>query len=918
MNRIQDIPLTEVFEKYAKSDIEPAGSNRYKLICPFHKDTNPSLLLYDKTEQGLGWDYHCFSCHAHGSAVNMLTSLKICTNESEATAKLMRDFGIVLPSRVSLDGLATYKGLDIKEMQRQGWEDTDDGVDIPYHYTNGKLAHTKVRVKFEGKGDKFFYRGESIDSLPYGLNWLDGYPTEILYITEGETDTMTMKQAGFPVLGLSGNNGFKPEYADYMRQFRAIVVVRDNDEAGWTIINAMSKYFTDNLYMTVLPHNCKDINNFHQHHCNSNTSLFQQGFSKLQVLPATPLTFIEAVIAGSVIPTDKDCWAMIMRCLPDKAELLYYKEKFAKAAKVPKTLINEAIKAATKPSSDIVKSDGEFIIQDGCYYKQVFRGEQLVHVRISNFVIAPQYDMYIDTEVTRVVDLVNCDGNTAKAISFDAETLASCTKFNQKCLGAGDFIFTGDQQDLFKMCYTIFNVPKDTVYSPRMIGRVTPQHWLFSNCGIDSTGAVVPIRDGIVKLDGVSYRPRGVCIADEDGDTGNSGDIPVMNYHKTASLVESDTYAKDLIHSFSNTFGTMGAWTSLGWVVAGFYSQDIFAKLGFYPYLFVTGKRASGKSVFCTMLQSAFGFNPNNAGMSIESPTNVGIMRYLAYRSSLPQWYDDYRNGVKRIQMKDNLLLDAYNRHGSIKGTKDGGVTREAVNGYLLLSGEDIPSNNALLSRCTIITLSAYERNADVFSDAKAYFEVLPSYCLKFASESVKGLPEALARSIAETRDYLMTVTGDIRESSNKSVFAGAFLYAFGQYITEQERADYLDYLATDSVETVTTTQDDHPLRVFFDDFCDLPLVHNLDYIIEDNLVYIRIASCHYAWTQKHDRVAPLSKTVLQNYIRKEPYFISDTRKYFDSMGRQRCICVDISEMNISSLSGFYEFIKEKAGQMQF
>jgi len=43
-----------------------------KCICPFHDDTNPSLIFYPKTNT-----FHCFGCHAHGNLIDFVAQCKL-------------------------------------------------------------------------------------------------------------------------------------------------------------------------------------------------------------------------------------------------------------------------------------------------------------------------------------------------------------------------------------------------------------------------------------------------------------------------------------------------------------------------------------------------------------------------------------------------------------------------------------------------------------------------------------------------------------------------------------------------------------------------------------------------------------------------------------------------------------------------
>jgi DNA primase catalytic core len=55
-------------------EVEKRGANLV-MRCPFHEDTRPSLVLYPR-DGGRHSHYHCFSCHAHGYAVDLVKEVQ--------------------------------------------------------------------------------------------------------------------------------------------------------------------------------------------------------------------------------------------------------------------------------------------------------------------------------------------------------------------------------------------------------------------------------------------------------------------------------------------------------------------------------------------------------------------------------------------------------------------------------------------------------------------------------------------------------------------------------------------------------------------------------------------------------------------------------------------------------------------------
>ena len=65
------ISAYDFYSKYGH--LEKNGGDRYKTICPWHNDDNPSLTIY---EDGHCW---CFSCNHGGDYYNFLVQVEKCT-----------------------------------------------------------------------------------------------------------------------------------------------------------------------------------------------------------------------------------------------------------------------------------------------------------------------------------------------------------------------------------------------------------------------------------------------------------------------------------------------------------------------------------------------------------------------------------------------------------------------------------------------------------------------------------------------------------------------------------------------------------------------------------------------------------------------------------------------------------------------
>ena len=131
----------------------------------------------------------------------------------------------------------------------------------------------KIRLKFTGTPKYVFLEGKN---TVYGLDLLDSFTTEYIYICEGETDALTLLQAGFQAVGIPGAAAWQSSWADYFHKFKKIIVLSDNDTAGHNLLLNLATAFPKNLYTVQLPQNINDINDFFVYNFGANLDNFQQ------------------------------------------------------------------------------------------------------------------------------------------------------------------------------------------------------------------------------------------------------------------------------------------------------------------------------------------------------------------------------------------------------------------------------------------------------------------------------------------------------------------------------------------------------------------------------------------------------------------------------------------------------------------
>ena len=248
--------------EYHLDGFKQTKGKQYIALCPFHDDTTPSLSIDVSTGQ-----YKCFSCDAKGNAIEFCkhqgidhspyhseeyirtggkqtgTPIKNGLNGQESTVNQramsdktdinrhikdlsdkMKEYAVEYP---------TDKGYGVLILNKIG-KDSNGAMTFPY-FKDGKvigIKHHKSKNK-NGEPKKPWWEGDG--SYKWYLGWLlDTYDVnEVLLICEGEKDALVLRALGYNVVSASAGAGSVPPIPDKFKEFKRIIIIYDNDEAGF-------------------------------------------------------------------------------------------------------------------------------------------------------------------------------------------------------------------------------------------------------------------------------------------------------------------------------------------------------------------------------------------------------------------------------------------------------------------------------------------------------------------------------------------------------------------------------------------------------------------------------------------------------------------------------------------------------------
>ncbi len=516
----------------------------------------------------------------------------------------------------------------------------------------------------------------------------------------------------------------------------------------------------------------------------------------------------------------------------------------------------------------------------GKYVATRFNGKREWTEPISNFtlkIVATHERMEGNVRELR---FINEFGKSAPFFAIDPESMAGNDGFSTFCLRHGNYLWKGRKEDLYAIWENEFlNDPGRHIIEPDCIGWLPEDKiWMFGNVAFTKEGELRPDDQGIFWTDKCGYKP--VPLGVSSGKNVISEGIPYLSLNTTD--------INDLRIKLGESIGIFEANVCLGWSFSVFMMEEVFKHYGCFPFLFITGRRRSGKSTVAEWVMNLFGLE--NSGKQAGDTTSVAMQRYLSYYSSLPFFVDEYRNDIK-VTQKNGLFRNSYNRQSAGKGMKSEFGTREAkVRGTLVLAGEETPSDNALLTRCIVVQVSETRRkinNFDWFTRNRTKLSAFSYHILSQRSVYV----EKFMKRLLEDKEAIANLVHDDRMAINMAVVSAGNWCLFGEDKT------FARQFIADIKTTKIDQEAENVVSSFFADVKALSV--NPQYKLKDlwtlheGKVYLYFHAIYNIWAndyQGRHREAPFKSEAIRNYLKDEPGFLEMSVVHRMKSGQNRCV----------------------------
>lgn len=666
-----------------------------------------------------------------------------------------------------------------------------------------------------------------------------------LIITEGEFKATAACQLGFSCIGLPGVASYSgknfPDLADLLIKCNIKDVcicfdneVKDDPKLANYKPDAMDRY--DTQYYALI----------------TAQQLEKSGFNaRIATLPDSwrvngKIDIDGAVSAGK---TQTDFLHVFRRALDPKT----YKEEFDDEAK-------EVIR-----KKEAKRYFNTHIFKDfGKYVAKRFNGKRQWEEVISNFTFRIVATHETAEGIVREVQFVNEFGKSAPFFTVGPEEMSGNDGFATFCFRHGNFVWSGRKEDLYKIWEQEFmNDSGRHIIEPDCIGYIQAQRmWMFGNVAFTESGELRPDDHSIFWTEKFGIKP--IPLGVSSGKNLIAEGIPHLSMHKCE--------ISSIKEKLSESIGDFEARTCLGWACGVLFMEEIFALYNCFPFLFITGRRRSGKSTVAEWIMNLYGLE--NSGKQAADTTSVAMQRYMSYYSSLPLFIDEYRNDIK-VTSKNGLFRNAYNRQSAGKGMKsEFGIREGKIRGTLIIAGEETPDDNALLTRCVVVPVSELHRkqnNFDWFTKNRAK---LSAFAYQILSNRSSYAEKFLARLIEDKRE-IATLTQDDRLAINRAVVSAGVFALFG------EDQDFGERFVSDLQTTKVEQEAENAVSMFFADLQALSFDRSYklhDYWdVSDGKIYLYFHGLYNIWAkdyQTRKREAPFKADAIRSYLKDEPGFV--------------------------------------------
>jgi hypothetical protein len=750
----------------------------------------------------------------------------------------------------------TFKGMRGKRY----WTYRDmDGHTIGHvvrfeHTDEGKLKKDTIPMRcVDGKWEWKGWKGEKCPI--YGIEHLKRRPNAPLLLVEGEKSCDAARQLFPERLCLSWQGGSKKvkqvDWRPVMDHILANLDTPDFDVVMWGDADEPGVKARQYL-ITLLPGEPKAVD----------VSMLPEGWD----LADEP-------------PEGVDIQAML-----DAARYNLPKAKKPKVDKKPK--VEEVLLLDVNPARGDLQMPWNMEMPEGVVWEDVrynvndfsmfFHGNRLYSKRqvtdkngdvykiwfhpITNFHIEILQIMEDEKESQYLLRIVNVK-NRARTFHTSTDLLLTSGNLKKALLGKGDFRYTGNEReaDFERLTTMLLGQMGDGQKIDVMGWQHDTRVYAMNDALITTKGEVLRYDEfGSTQIDGKHYY---VPSANKVFARSPYKYLPQKRFR----FVESDITFAHLSALFIKVHREHGM-IGLVFVVACIFSSKIFAYHGFFPMVFLYGEPSTGKSHMSKVMQHFFGDRQEAMQITGKSTDKAKIRKFAQFVDAMVV-LEEFSNSIGDTGFQ--WLKGLNDRNGYERGTIDSnfGTDNVPITSGVILTGNDYPQNDALLTRLVVIEMLKNDFSTDEQARFGELSEMMETGYSGVLCELMKHRDAFDTEYKKHYKEALKTMTGALtlkgvtleRMVQNPSILLGVYTF-FEKRIQWPMTLEQFTGALTEAMVTQNDKRDTGgdvakwwaciAAAVKVED-----LVPGEDFKIDGDFLYIRFGDCHEQYSFFHQKL---------------------------------------------------------------
>lgn len=327
----------------------------------------------------------------------------------------------------------------------------------------------------------------------------------------------------------------------------------------------------------------------------------------------------------------------------------------------------------------------------------------------TNFRIMPLFHIYGKSDNKRLFEMINVRGQK-KIIDIDSVDLTNKTKFEAVLLSEGDFKLMPETTDThFKWLRNDLLSSFVMAYELKTLGWQQEKFFAFANCVYHQGTLKEANKYGIIQLETGAkqdneyfedvkhfYSPSESVMYKNSRD----GDDPYEN-DRFFVYKQSPVKMEEWMQQFTKVYGKKAV-TGIAFAIATMFRDIYLRRYQFFPHLFCTGEKGSGKSKFGESIAALFTYKQE--AFDLNSGTPVAFYRRLSRITNIPTMLEEYHDGVDDKIFQ--TLKGAFDGRGREMGkaTGDNRTTTTKVNSSCIILSQYLSArdDNSLTSRSIV------------------------------------------------------------------------------------------------------------------------------------------------------------------------------------------------------------------------